>query len=141
AKTPDVALTLATESRIPRVQSFLARRIAAAGTPEAIAMLIKALSRPTEAALRVAILRGLNDALAGRRRMALPDGWSAVSAELTQSQNAEVRTLANSLAVTFGDPAALAAARRRLADRQANLAERRATLETLVKVHDPALVD
>jgi putative membrane-bound dehydrogenase-like protein len=136
---PARALALASESRIPMVQSFLARRIAALGTPAAIGLLVDGLRVTSEPALRRAILAGLNEAFRGRRSIAMPRGWSKLSAELARSTDAEVRTQARALSLTFGDPVALTEARERLAGRRASVAERRATLETLLRIHDPGL--
>jgi hypothetical protein len=52
AADPVRALALASQARIPLVQTFLIRRIAALGTPEAIALLVDGLGRTSDLALR-----------------------------------------------------------------------------------------
>ena len=52
----------------------------------------------------------------GRRQVPMPSGWSAVSARLVDSADAEVNAQATALALTFGDPAALAKLRGVLVD-------------------------
>src|SRR5262249_54923076 len=67
-------------------------------------------------------------------------GWSDVFARLVAGKDAEVRRLSQSLAATFGDPAALDALRRVLADAKADPAARQAALATLVGSGDRELV-
>src|SRR5262249_49444137 len=60
ADNPGRALALAEEAQIPLVRSFLARRIAALGTPESTALLVTGLAKAREPALKRAILGGMN---------------------------------------------------------------------------------
>ena len=139
ASDPSRALALASVAKIPVVQTFLVRRIASIGTPEAVALLVDGVSRARAPALRRSIVVGLNEALQGRRQVTMPEGWPAVYVELSRDDDPTIRTQANALALTFGDVSALDRARNRLADRGAGLGARRAELESLLKVHDSAL--
>jgi putative heme-binding domain-containing protein len=70
----------------------------------------------------------------------MPAGWSAAFPRLQYSKDADVRNLALALAVTFGDPKALADMRIVLADKNADTARRQAALTTLVAAKDPQIV-
>src|SRR5207253_3118727 len=54
------------------------------------------------------VLAGIQDALAGLREFAEPEGWKDVYAELSMSQTPEVKSRAESLAVLFGNVKAIA---------------------------------
>ena len=85
------------------------------------------------------ILRGLGAALKGRRSVPMPAGWEAVETKLSVSSDAEVRTLAQTLSLTFGSPRAKAALRATAADVAADAAARRTALESLLGIRDPEL--
>src|SRR5262249_16211021 len=85
------------------------------------------------------LLHGLQDGLKGRRRVAMPAGWSATAAKLSQSPSADVRHAITALAVTFGDAAAFAELRRVLADARADPAARQAALARLLQAEDSEL--
>ncbi len=91
----------------------MVRRIAAIGTPESLALLVEHLGTTADPTAHHTVLTGINQSLKGRRRVTMPAGWPAAFAKLEQSNNGEVRTQALALAVTFGDPAALAEVRQR----------------------------
>jgi putative membrane-bound dehydrogenase-like protein len=133
------ALKLASASRLPNVAPFMARRIAAIGTPEAIAVLVDAVGRAEGAAAKRSLLEGMNEALKGRRRVTMPEGWPDVARALARSDDAKVRSHAMALALTFGDVSALQSFRTALTDRAADPALRREALTALLKVRDPEL--
>lgn len=85
------------------------------------------------------ILRGLGAALKGRRSAPMPAGWEAVETKLSASSDAEVRTLAQTLSLTFGSPRAKAALRATAADVAADAAARRTALDSLLGIRDPEL--
>jgi putative heme-binding domain-containing protein len=85
------------------------------------------------------ILEGLQAGLRGRRQVEMPASWAKASPRLLKSPDRGVRTLAMSVAVTFGDPAAFAELRRVAASDAAPLPERQAALTTLVEAHDKGL--
>ena len=133
------ALDLAASSRVPLLLSYTVRRIASEGTPEAIALLVGSLSRLTDVQQQLTLLEGVNQALKGRRRVEMPPDWPAVAKVLRASNHPQVRAQAQALAVTFGDPEALARMRDVLVDQQADLAARRGALESLLGVKDEQL--
>jgi putative heme-binding domain-containing protein len=133
------ALQLASSSQIPLIREFMARRIGAIGTPEALAILVDELGRAGESALRGSLLAGIEEGLRGRRQVAMPVDWPMVFAKLTADADAKVRSRAMALALTFGDPNARAALRAILADAGAGDDSRREALAALLKAKDTAL--
>jgi len=134
------ALRLALASPIPPLPAFMVRRVAAIGTPEAFAALVEeGIKNAPDPSVRLLVLRGMNEALKGRRQVAMPASWSEVSAALVRDADPEVRAQATALAVTFGDPKALAALRVVLADAQAGRAQRLEALESLLKARAAGL--
>src|SRR5436305_8225585 len=81
-----------------------------------LAALVKVLKVSDDDGFRLDILKGIRDGLKGRTTVSMPKGWTEVSAKLAQSANAEVRSLAQMISITFGDPAALKALRNLLVD-------------------------
>ena len=136
---PSRALSLATNAKITLLTSFMVRRVGAIGTPEALALLVEELGRSRTARVQQTILEGINTALKGRRQVAMPAAWPKVFEGLLHSDDARVRSQATALALTFGDPAALATMRRVATDAEAALPLRRDALTALLKVKAPEL--
>ena len=85
------------------------------------------------------ILRGLNDAVKGRRNVKMPAGWEQAERQLTQSRNPEIKLLAQSLGLTFGSAEAMRQLRDLLADANADANSRRTALESLLAARDASL--
>ena len=131
ADDPSRALELASRSPIPPLLEFTVRRIGAIGTSEALAMLVDGLGRSQSNEARRTILDGINQALEGRRRVAMPEDWPTVSQDLLSSTDPEIRSEATALALTFGDVDARDALFDVMTDRSADPALRREALEAL----------
>jgi putative membrane-bound dehydrogenase-like protein len=138
-KEPGRALKLATGAKLPRLLPFMARRVASAATPEAMALVVSALAGESEAGRQRAVLQSINEALKGRRQVEMPKEWSDVFAKLSGSKDAEVRAQAMTLAVTFGDPKAFAELRRVLTALDVALAARQHALAALREAGDKEL--
>ncbi len=134
------ALHLANHSEIPILLQFMARRITSIGTPEAIAVPIARMTGMDEPHKRLAFLKGMSEALKGRRQVEMPKEWPELFAELRANGDAETRRLADGLAVTFGDPKAMEALRKKLADAKGDVEQRREALQSLLAARDPRLV-
>ena len=134
------ALELALSSRVKNILTYMVRRIGAMEGDEPLAALTAALAQSDRENQQEAILRGMNDALRGRRSVGRPEGWGAVESRLFDSSNATVRSLVRSLGVTFGSDRALAAMRRTVSDAAAPAPDRLAALDALLnaKVADLA---
>jgi putative heme-binding domain-containing protein len=133
------AMNLAADGKIPLVTSFMARRIAKIGTPEALGVLTARLQQVDDADGQLLMLAAINEGLKGRRQVPMPANWSAVSSRLVNSRHPKVNAEATSLALTFGDPAALEKLRGVLIDIKAPLGPRRQALDALLAVRDPQL--
>jgi putative heme-binding domain-containing protein len=102
-------------------------------------MLVHVLRGTADPALQLDILHGLSAAFKGRRQVPMPPGWDAVEAQLEGSPNADVRTLAQSLSLTFGSTRALVTLRKTASDRSANSNARRTALNSLLDTKDAGL--
>ncbi len=136
---PAQALRLASDGRIPRVLSYMTRRIAKIGTPAALDLTTAQLERAKGPDEQRLVLKAIIAGLQGRRRVPMPAAWAAVSPPLLHSANDEVNSLTTALALTFGDPAALAKLRGVLTDSKAGPLERKGALDALLSVRDPEL--
>src|SRR5262249_53065567 len=127
---------------IPQNREFLVRRVASIASPESLNALITLLSEtdrdPKE---QRRILQNILAGLQGRRRVKKPAGWEELSEKqgLHHAKDAELRSLARSLAVVFGDENALRLLRQELTSAEADLPSRRAALTSLLDAHDKAL--
>jgi putative membrane-bound dehydrogenase-like protein len=125
------ALAMALETKIPNILTFTTRRIAASGSDAAIAALSTSLEKVNDEARQSAIVTGMSESLRGRRSVAMPPGWAAIEKRLLASPNADMRTLAAGLAVTFGSQDAIAYETKVLSDSSAEVARRRAAIDAL----------
>ncbi|HEY7155707.1 MAG TPA: PVC-type heme-binding CxxCH protein, partial [Gemmataceae bacterium] len=135
---PDRAVKLLTKCRIPLVRQYIARRIASSASP--LVSLVRVLDDREDTEAQLDVLRGMHEALQGRRTVTAPEGWSAVYRKLADSKNAEVREKVLQLSVLFGDPQALAVLRQRAADPKADAKARQSSLQTLIEKQPPDLL-
>jgi putative membrane-bound dehydrogenase-like protein len=128
-------------AKIPLVRENLARRITLLPSKDnGLESLIALLDEIANAAAQRDILRGIQEALKGRRQFPMPRGWQTTHAKLTQSSADDVRERAQALAILFGDKRALEALRLLVADSKATVDGRRTALQTLVTNQPPELV-
>jgi putative membrane-bound dehydrogenase-like protein len=139
AADPARALALAMTSDASRTLEFTARRIASLGRGDAIDRLVAAVHEASDDGRRLAILTGLNAALAGQRRVQLPAGWTELEPSLEGSGDARIRAEAQAVALAFGSPRALASARQTLSDASLPAETRRRAMVALLNVQDEAL--
>jgi putative membrane-bound dehydrogenase-like protein len=137
---PKAAIDLALKGKLPLLLQFMTRRIATAATPDALSLLVDRLAKTTDEAKQLAMLRGLQDGLKGRRDLPMPAAWPKAIAMLSGSKNSEIRNGALALAVTFGDAKALEAMRTLLANSTADLTSRQQALAALLSVRDKQLL-
>jgi putative heme-binding domain-containing protein len=110
--------------------------VAVADSPaasRALAPLVRILTETNDPAVQLDVLRGMCEALQGRRNATAPEGWPAVHRKLVASSNAEIRAKTLQLSVLFGDPQALAALRQTANDPKAEISARRNALQTLIE--------
>jgi putative heme-binding domain-containing protein len=128
-------VNLIAQARLPRVQRLGARRLAEAidTAPQPLDSLLAASAglNPGESGVR-AILDGVAEGLAGRRKVARPASWSALETRLSQSSDAAVRNRLRDLGALFGDGRALDEIRAVALNGSADLPQRRRALQALI---------
>lgn len=97
------------------------------------------LTETQDSQFQLDILRGLRGALQGRRSAPMPAGWETVERQLATSSNAEIRTLVQTLSLTFGSPAARSSLRQTAEDAHSDTSARRQALESLLATRDVEL--
>jgi putative heme-binding domain-containing protein len=133
AADPVRALALASDSRIPQVTRFIARRSVDAG---ALEPLVAAIGRHPRTV--ASLLDGMRDGLTGRFDVTAPPAWPSVLARLRRS-NAHISSLARAVARQFNDTET---AQHNLATLRAGsepLENRRQALQTLAAQRRPQL--
>lgn len=145
---PERALALAQDAQIPLVRQYLARRLAS-GIPAdvtrqsaaALQPLARVLARIGDDQTRLDLLRGVHEALAGRRRVLMPPDWPAVYEKLLTSSVPEVVEQATLLSLVFGDRRAAERLRRTMFDDEAPRDERQRAVAALVQQRDADLAE
>ncbi len=112
---------------------------ARAAAPEAMTRMVRVLAESNDAQLQLDILRGLSAGFRGQQRLPMPAGWEQVEAKLGQATNAELRSLVQTLSLTFGSQGALKSLRVLAADPAAEAGARRNALDSLMATKDPQL--
>jgi putative membrane-bound dehydrogenase-like protein len=97
AKNPERALEMASQSKIPLVTQFIARRAVDANALEVLTATIGKAP-----ATQISLMEGMRDGLEGRYDLTAPANWKPVYNRLQQS-DARVAGLALELASRFGD--------------------------------------
>jgi putative membrane-bound dehydrogenase-like protein len=133
------ALKLAANAKIPQLLPFMVRRVASAGTPEALKHVVQTLGAENGGDPQLAVLRAIREGLKGRRLVEMPEDWPALSSKLGASKDAEVRREATAVGVIFGDPKAFAELHLVLTSRMADMARRQAAVAALLDAHDKDL--
>jgi putative heme-binding domain-containing protein len=111
----------------------------AGGGEDGVAVLLDVLAGNDDPQFQLDILRGINDAMEGRRKVAAPKAWAAVRERLLGSSSRDVRAQAQALAVVFGDAAAFDAMRKTVAGASADVADRTHALQSLLQAGDDKL--
>jgi putative membrane-bound dehydrogenase-like protein len=126
---PARALEVASQTGIPLIAKYVARRLIDANTPETIiATLTRFKTLPTLNV--VSILEGMRDGLEGRFDLKAPANWNAVYAKLRQNKG-EVAQLAQQIAQRFGDTEATQKSMVTLKNKNAPLAQRQQALQAI----------
>jgi putative membrane-bound dehydrogenase-like protein len=136
-----LAFGLSCGKTIPVLREFMVRRIGSLNSGPAIALLVRALGKSTDDLEKLVILRGIDRALAGRRRVEPPAEWTAVYGKIVKGRNEGLQSEATALGVKFGDSAAMDAFRKLVALKSADTAARQRALKALLDARDPGLAD
>jgi len=140
------AAALAGQAKIPLVRQFLARRItlepdaqAVAGEPStSLLALTRELQAADDSAVKRDLLRGMIEALRGRKNVTPPKNWPDAFAKLSRDE--AVREPATELALIFGDARAAASLREIVATPDADAVRRQRSLQLLIDHRAPRLV-
>jgi putative heme-binding domain-containing protein len=130
AENQDAALALLTRSELPLVREHIGRRLAFADKLEGT---IRAVAATGEPARQRDLLRGIYQALEGRRDAAPPNDWSEAAGTLMTSGDADVRETALALGVLYGDRSAVDSLTATVLDRAAETEPRQRALAVLVR--------
>lgn len=113
------------------------------GEPQAPAQglntIVELLGKLDDPVAQADVLRGMAEALKGRREVPMPHGWHELYGKLQKSPSPEVRNTAAGLAIVFGDADAVAALRLRVSDVKADTAGRIEAIAALAEAHDGPL--
>ncbi len=136
---PAELLKLVRDCRVPLVNQFIARRIAAdIETNPGVLNALLALEAPSaDGTLAPDILLGLADALKGWSKAKRPAAWDAFAARVSSSLDDSAKNLLRDLEVVFGSGRALADVRAIALDAKASSDNRRAALRTLIEAKAP----
>lgn len=127
--------------KTPLVREYLARRSASLeGEKGGIHDLLFSMQTSDDADAHRDMLRGLLEAMKGRRHYPEPKLWRQTYAQLKHNPVAEVRELALNVAVLFGDSGALTSLRASIRDAKNHQGQRLSALRLLAANTDPELL-
>jgi putative heme-binding domain-containing protein len=98
-----------------------------------LAPLVRLLGESDDIPLQRDVLAGMREGLRGRRNVPMPENWPAVYARLAKSDDNQVREDALAMALTFGDPQAVAALQKTILNRSAPAEQRQRALSALAE--------
>lgn len=127
-----LSLLMAFESKVPLVRELIVRRILDTENPPIGDAVATALLSDDES-VRLDVLRGMRGAVSSRS-LAAPKNWQSLYSDVSNGPHAELKSVAIDLARAFGDKQAIAELRNVVMDRDAELGQRLAALNTLLKL-------
>lgn len=145
AERPAAAVELIGRSRLPKVNRFVARRLASQieSRPEGVDALVKQLLATEADDARRVVLAGLADGLRGWQKAPTPAGWTELAASVEKAGTDETRQLIRELSVVFGDGRAIDDVLKIAGDKNQSSAVRRQAIRSLanarVKAAAPTL--
>ncbi len=140
AQLPEAAIRLASQTRVPLIREYIARRLAEdlETKPTVLDDLLRTFTKPAPAA-QADVLRGMSEALRGWRKAPKPTLWDAFQAHVSKTGNSNLQALVRDLSVVFGDGRALEQLRRIALDSKAEAESRRAALRQVIDACPPEL--
>lgn len=132
-ENPRRALDLATQSQLPMVTQFVARRVVDADATDALVATLGKLPKN-----RVNLLEGMRDAVEGRSDLLAPANWKAVYAKL--KADAQTSKLATDIAGQFGGTEMALKSLATLKNAKTPLDQRQKALQALALQQRPELV-
>ena len=116
---------------------------AASGDSNGLDQLVGLLVESSDSQFQLDLLKGISEALKGRRDVKEPKGWREVAKSLSESSLDEVREISLLLSLKFGSQVALDDMRNLLIDTSLSSVKRKRALLALVEIKDmklPALL-
>lgn len=131
---PDDALRMAETTPFPLLRRHVARRLASDvdENPEPVSRLIE-LATDSKREHAIDYLRGISEALRGRRHVRSLDSWTLALQTLETENNPELRLLCGELAIVFGDGRAMDDLVAIVMDASADPSSRRDALRVVVE--------
>lgn len=133
-------IALAAESQLPKVRQFIVRRIFQGPDAEAANQVVQLLTTARKSDFQFDVLSGIDEALKGVQKATAPQSWKAAAETLANVTDPKVRELFQQLNALFGDGRALESLRAVVADKKAELPQRRRALATLLQSRSENLV-
>lgn len=131
---PQRAIALAKQSKIELVSRFIVRR--AASTNKTLDVAIQWLSEAADAGTQTKLLDEIRSAFEGRVNIPQPADWTPAYEKLLKSDDVNIRSKADQIAVAFGDKRILPRMRAILVDTKLPVEQRQKALDLLVKGRD-----
>ncbi|MDB4766297.1 c-type cytochrome [bacterium] len=125
--------TLATESKWPKTQRLITRRLVQdiESSPQSIDLIVSFIAT-AEPDVQENLLLGLSDGLKGWSNAPQPADWPKMVDSIRAESKSETKDLVRELSILFGDGRALDEVRRIVLDGKADISIRRTALEALV---------
>ena len=95
--------------------------------------LVTLLQQVDDPTFQLDLLKGMHDALRGRRDVTMPKMWSETYARLSQSPNTEVREKSLLIALIFHDPQAIESLKHIAGDEKLPVEQRQRAIQSLVE--------
>ena len=132
----NAAIQLLQNSKIPKLQQFIAQRITADidQNKKGMNLLLTRLQHSKTKSEQQQILTGIQNALQGRLKVKEPTSWNAVRERFATEKDADIKKMVNSIAVTFGDGIALAELRKIMLNKKVKGEIRQQAIRTLVTI-------
>ena len=134
-------LSLALETKIPKLRQFIARHLATGKTPRFAPLLRWLEERHDDVPTVRDVLTGFHAGVEGRRDVMPDAGWKTVSARLTMSGDAAIRELSQRISLVQGSDEAFAAVKAISKNKTLDPQERERALADLVTTHRPEVAD
>jgi len=136
-------VNLVASSQIPRAQRLASRRLAEGldSHPQPVNDLLVAIANNAPPQSRQAVLDGLADGFAGRRKVPKPKAWPDIEPALSRDANDALSRRINDLGALFGDGRALDQIKEVALNTSADLPRRRAALQSLIDARADNLLE
>jgi putative heme-binding domain-containing protein len=138
---PAGLVKVATNCHLPQTRKYIARRLAedAEKNPQMLNDLLRLPMVSANATFAAEIFAGIAEGLTGWRKAPKPAAWDALAANYAQRPDAGLQASIRELSVVFGDGRALDEVKKVALDKDADLNQRKAALQTLIDSRAPEL--